>query len=131
MNINVLSIGHLSDLPVNVVLEISDAYILYLCREITIVHHGLWHQMVLTHRRRTISISPITTTTRHPALCRARKSALQTKRIDPLDRIARALILIDPTCKTNRVLADEPSTVRIVIPIPVVLRFQQVGFQHF
>lgn len=46
----------------------------------------------------------------------------QAKRIDPLSRVGCILIDADATLQPNRILANEPPTARIVVPILVVMQ---------
>ena len=48
----------------------------------------------------------------------------QPERINPVDRIGRVLEYIDPTSQPDRILADEPSATRIVIPMPVIVQLR-------
>ncbi|BBA33484.1 amidohydrolase [Methylocaldum marinum] len=46
----------------------------------------------------------------------------QTPRIHPRDRIRRILVQIEPARQSNRVLADEPPDLGIIVPERIVVR---------
>ncbi|AGQ33529.1 hypothetical protein M495_24750 [Serratia liquefaciens ATCC 27592] len=48
--------------------------------------------------------------------------ALQAKRVNPAYRVRHVLVDIQPTSIPDRILANKPPHLRIVIPIPVVMQ---------